>query len=61
MSRSAMQDQILDSIMKDPTSDYNIGLVREAVRTYLNCFSDDELSCELNDRVNFGLVSEATT
>jgi hypothetical protein len=45
-----MQSDILDDIMQNITSDYNLGLVREAVRTYLENFSNDELQTELNER-----------
>lgn len=50
MSRYEMQSDILDDIMQNITSDYNLGLVREAVRTYLENFSNDELQTELNER-----------
>jgi len=50
MSRYEMQSDILDDIMQNITSDYNLGMVREAVRTYLENFSNDELQTELNER-----------
>lgn len=49
-TRYEMQSDILDDIMQNITSDYNLGLVREAVRTYLENFSNDELQTELNER-----------
>lgn len=49
-TRYEMQSVILDNIMQDITSDYNLGMVREAVRTYLENFSNDELQTELNER-----------
>ena len=49
-TRYEMQSVILDDIMQDITSDYNLGMVREAVRTYLENFSNDELQTELNER-----------
>ena len=51
MNRYEMQMEILESIMTDLTSDYNLGMVREAVRTYLDIFSNDELEAELKERV----------
>lgn len=54
MTRYEMQMEILDSIMDDLTSDYNLGMVREAVRTYLDIFSNDELEVELSDRLTNG-------
>jgi len=58
MTRYGIQSEILSSIMEDLNSDYNIGMVREAIRTYLDCMSNDELNSELEDRVNFGLIKE---
>lgn len=56
MNRNDMQNEILTSIMKDLNSDYNIGMVREAIRTYLDNFSNDELVSEIEDRTNFGVL-----
>lgn len=49
-TRYEMQSVILDDIMQNITSEYNLGMVREAVRTYLENFSNDELQTELNER-----------
>jgi hypothetical protein len=51
-----MQMTILDDIMSDLTSDYNVGMVREALRTYLNNFANDELEIELNERREIGRI-----
>ena len=51
MTRYEMQVQILDDIMNDLTSDYNLGMVREAIRTYLDIFTNDELEVELKERL----------
>jgi hypothetical protein len=56
MSRQDMQKEILDDIMNDLTSDYNIGLVCEAVKTYLDVFMNDELEAELNERKLMGRI-----
>lgn len=54
MTRYEMQMAILEDIMDDITSEYNLGMVREAVRTYLDVFANDELEAELNDRMELG-------
>ena len=54
MIRENQVDTILQSILNSPSDDYNEGLVREAVRTYLNCFSDDELKQEIAERIENG-------
>ena len=56
MTRHEMQMAILDNIMQDLTSDYNLGMVREAVRTYLDIFENDELQAELNEREEMGRI-----
>ena len=47
-------NNILGSVMQSPSDDYNEGLVREAVRTYLNNFTDAELDQEMIERVQSG-------
>jgi hypothetical protein len=56
MNRENQVDILLQSILNSPDDDYNEGLVREAVRAYLNRFSDDELSAEMNERKQDGRV-----
>ena len=53
-TRYDMQMTVLDDIMSDLTSDYNVGMVREALRTYLDNFANDELEIELNERKEIG-------
>lgn len=55
-SRYEMQSIILDDVMNDTSSDYNIGLVREAMRTYLENYMNDELEAELNERKQHGRI-----
>jgi hypothetical protein len=49
-NREQQIDFLLNQIMNNPSSDYNEGLVREAVRTYLNNFNQQELIAELEER-----------
>jgi hypothetical protein len=50
MNRCDMQNDILDDIMTNITRDQNLDMVREAVRTYLDIFTDEELEAELIGR-----------
>ena len=57
MIRYDMQMEILEDIMNDLHSDYNLGMVREAVRTYLDIFENDELQAELFERKQHGRMN----
>ncbi len=50
MTRHYMQSVLLDDIMNNITRDQNLDVVREAVRTYLDIFTDEELEAELIGR-----------
>jgi hypothetical protein len=54
MSREDQVNILLQSIINSPSDDYNEGLVLEAVRTYLNCFTNEELSSEIDERKQHG-------
>jgi hypothetical protein len=54
MSRENNINIVLASILDNPSDDYNEGLVREAVRTYLNNFTDSELESEITERKESG-------
>lgn len=49
-TRYEMQSDILDNIMTNILAPQNVDTIREAVRTYLENFSNDELQTELNER-----------
>jgi len=51
MNRYEMQSVILDDIITNILAPQNVDTIREAVRTYLENFSNDELLAELNERV----------
>jgi hypothetical protein len=50
MNRGYMQNLLLDDIMTNITRDNNLDMIREAVRTYLDIFTDAELEAELIGR-----------
>lgn len=50
MNRNYMQGLLLDDIMTNITKDNNLDTIREAVRTYLENFSNEELEAELIGR-----------
>jgi hypothetical protein len=50
MNRGYMQNLLLDDIMTNITKDNNLDTIREAVRTYLDIFTDAELEAELIGR-----------
>ncbi len=50
MNRYEMQSVLLDDIMTNITRDQNLDMIREAVRTYLDIFTDEELEAELIGR-----------
>jgi hypothetical protein len=50
MNRYEMQSILLDDIMTNITRDQNLDMVREAVRTYLEVFTNEELEAELIGR-----------
>jgi len=50
MNRSYMQNLLMDDIMTNITKDNNLDMIREAVRTYLDIFTDEELEAELIGR-----------
>jgi hypothetical protein len=54
MNRENNINIVLASILDNPSDDYNEGLVREAVRTYLNNFTDSELESEITERKENG-------
>jgi hypothetical protein len=49
-TRYEMQSDILDHIMTNILAPQNVDTIREAVRTYFENFSNDELQTELNER-----------
>ena len=50
MNRNYMQGLLLDDIMTNITKDNNLDTIREAVRAYLENFSNEELEAELIGR-----------
>lgn len=50
MTRYEMQSVLLDDIMTNITREDNLDTIREAVRTYLENFSNEELEAELIGR-----------
>jgi hypothetical protein len=50
MNRHTMQDAILNDVMDNMLSPENVDLIREAVRTYLENYFNDELEAEFNER-----------
>ena len=49
--RQKLIDAIHTMIMENLTDDYNLVMVREAVETYLNNFTQDELQNEFDERI----------
>jgi len=47
MNRYEMQSVLLDDIMTNITREDNLDTIREAVRTYLENFSNEELEAEM--------------
>lgn len=50
MTRYEMQSILLDDIMTNITREDNLDTIREAVRTYLENFSNEELEAEMLKR-----------
>lgn len=49
-TRYEMQSVILDDAMDNMLAPQNVDLFREALRTYLENFNNDELEAELKER-----------